>query len=115
VNPLFTCFGSANEGLPLNPRVAFYYETTPDAFGFIVNPFGFAYRDLGLGSFIRSGFGSAPNPNSTWTQQAPTVDGQMQGDDDAQCGHDTAAVSYDRGAWGRSSRRSFFTMATSRA
>ena len=24
VNPLFTCFGSANEGLPLNPRDAFY-------------------------------------------------------------------------------------------
>src|SRR5713101_8468017 len=29
-NPLFTCFGSANEGLPLNPRNAFYYQTTPD-------------------------------------------------------------------------------------
>jgi len=25
VNPLFTCFGSANEGVPLNPRLAFYY------------------------------------------------------------------------------------------
>jgi cytochrome c peroxidase len=25
VNPLFTCFGSANEGVPLNPRNAFYY------------------------------------------------------------------------------------------
>src|SRR6266704_297140 len=32
VNPLFTCFGSANEGLPLNPRDAFYYQTTPDFF-----------------------------------------------------------------------------------
>jgi cytochrome c peroxidase len=78
VHPLFTCFGSANEGLPLNPRVAFYYETTPDFFGFTVNPFGFAYRDLGLGTFLRSGFGSAPNPNSIWTQQAPSVDGQFQ-------------------------------------
>src|SRR6267143_3446067 len=27
--PVFTCFGSANEGLPLNPRNAFYYQTTP--------------------------------------------------------------------------------------
>src|SRR5439155_12971777 len=27
VAPLFTCFGYANLGLPLNPRVAFYYET----------------------------------------------------------------------------------------
>ena len=42
-NPLFTCFGSANEGLPLNPRNAFYYQTTPDFFGFTSNPFGFGF------------------------------------------------------------------------
>jgi cytochrome c peroxidase len=77
-SPRFTCFGSANEGLPLNPRDAFYYQTTPDFFGFTANPFGFGYRDLGLGTFLRSGFGSAPNPNSDWTQFAPTVDGQFQ-------------------------------------
>jgi cytochrome c peroxidase len=76
--PVFTCFGSANEGLPLNPRVALFYETTPDFFGFTPNPFGFGYRDLGMGTFLRSGFGSAPNPNSFWTQFAPGVDGQMQ-------------------------------------
>src|SRR6266852_4339985 len=78
VNPLFTCFDSANEGLPLNPRDAFYYETKPDAYGFTANPFGFVYRDLGLGTFLRSGFGSGPNPNMSWRQYAPTVDGQMQ-------------------------------------
>src|SRR5271163_2162357 len=78
VNPLFTCFGSANEGLPLNPRDAFYYETKSDAYGFTANPYGFGYRDLGLGTFLRSGFGSGPNPNSNWTQSAPSVDGQMQ-------------------------------------
>jgi cytochrome c peroxidase len=78
VNPLFTCFGSANEGLPLNPRDAFYYQTTPDFFGFIPNPFGFGYRDLGMGTFLRSGFGSAPNPNSEWNPLAPKTDGQFQ-------------------------------------
>ena len=62
--PVFTCFGSANLGLPLNPSDAFYYQTTPDFFGFTANPFGFGYRDLGLGTFLRSGFGSAPSPNS---------------------------------------------------
>src|SRR5258706_8166143 len=72
--PLFTCFGYANEGLPLNPRVALYYQTTPDRFGFTPNPYGFGYRDLGLGSFLRS----PPNPNSQWVQFAPTSDGQMQ-------------------------------------
>ena len=63
VNPLFTCFGSANEGVPLNPRDAFYYQNKPDAYGFTANPYGFGYRDLGLGTFLRSGFGSGPNPN----------------------------------------------------
>jgi cytochrome c peroxidase len=76
--PLFTCFGSANEGLPLNPRNAFYYQTEPDPFGFTPNPLGFGYRDLGMGTFLRSGFGSGPNPNRTWIQFAPNVDGQMQ-------------------------------------
>ena len=78
VTPLFTCFGSTNEGLPLNPRNAFYYQSTPDIFGFTGNPYGFGYRDLGLGTFLRSGPGSAPNPNSDWTQYAPAVDGTMQ-------------------------------------
>lgn len=72
--PLFTCFGYANLGLPLNPRVALFYQTTPDRFGFTANPNGFGYRDLGLGTFLRS----APNPNSQWIQFAPTSDGQMQ-------------------------------------
>jgi cytochrome c peroxidase len=78
VDPLFTCFGYANLGLPLNPRVALFYQTTPDPFGFTPNPLGFGYRDLGLGTFLRSGFGSAPNPNANWVPLAPSVDGQMQ-------------------------------------
>jgi cytochrome c peroxidase len=77
-NPLFTCFGSANEGLPLNPRNAFYYQTTPDSFGFTPNPLGFGYRDLGLGTFLTNGFGSGPNPNSEWIPLAPTSDGMFQ-------------------------------------
>jgi cytochrome c peroxidase len=76
--PLFTCFGYANLGLPLNPRVALFYQTVPDRLGFIPNPYGFGYRDLGLGAFLRSGFGAAPSPNSNWLQYAPASDGQMQ-------------------------------------
>jgi len=49
VAPVFTCFGYSNLGLPLNPRDAFYYQTTPDHFGFTANPYGFGYKDLGLG------------------------------------------------------------------
>jgi cytochrome c peroxidase len=76
--PLFTCFGSANEGLPLNPRVPFYYEDTPDAYGFTPDPYGFGFRDLGMGTFLRSGFDTLPNPNQNWIQYAPVVDGQFQ-------------------------------------
>jgi cytochrome c peroxidase len=76
--PLFTCFGYANLGLPLNPRDAFFYQNKRDFFGFVPNPYGFGYRDLGLGTFLRSGFGSADNPNSAWTKYAPLTDGQMQ-------------------------------------
>lgn len=78
VAPLFTCFGSANLGLPLNPRDAFYYQSTPDSFGFTGNPIGFAYRDLGLGEFLRSGYGTWASPNQSWRQFAPGTDGQMQ-------------------------------------
>jgi cytochrome c peroxidase len=74
--PKFTCFGSANEGLPLNPRDAIYYQNKPDFFGFTANPDGFGFRDLGMGSFLRGV--AAPNPNSDWTQFAPTTDGQFQ-------------------------------------
>ena len=74
--PKFTCFGSANEGLPLNPRDAIYYQNTPDSLGFTANPDGFAFRDLGMGSFLRGV--AAPNPNSDWTALAPATDGQFQ-------------------------------------
>jgi len=77
VNPVFTCFGFANEGLPLNPRISYFYENKPDDYGFTPNPYGFGYRDLGQGNFFRSGFGSGPNPNENWLQYAPTSDGQF--------------------------------------
>jgi cytochrome c peroxidase len=76
--PLFTCFGSANLGVPKNPSVAFYFETTPDSVGLTPNPEGFAFTDFGLGTFLRSGFGSAPNPNSAWRKFAAASDGKMQ-------------------------------------
>jgi cytochrome c peroxidase len=79
VQPLFTCHGFANEGLPLNPRIALLFENRPDAFGFTPNPDGFGWRDLGIGNFLRSGPQTFPDPNQPeWLSRAPTVDGQMQ-------------------------------------
>jgi cytochrome c peroxidase len=79
VQPLFTCHGFANEGLPLNASIALLYESTPDGFGFTPNPDGFRWRDLGLGNFLRSGPQTFPDPNQPeWLSLAPTVDGQNQ-------------------------------------
>jgi cytochrome c peroxidase len=79
VQPFFTCHGFANEGLPLNPRLPLFYESTPDGVNFTPNPDGLRYRDLGLGNFLRSGPQSFPDPNQPgWLSLAPTVDGQMQ-------------------------------------
>src|SRR5258705_3785400 len=76
---LFTCLGYANEGLPLNPRLPLFYESTPDRFGFTPNPDGLGYRDLGFGNFLGSGPQSGPNPNAfDWLQFAPTTDGQFE-------------------------------------
>jgi cytochrome c peroxidase len=75
----FTCHGFANEGLPLNPRITLFYESKPDAFGFTINPDGLRYRDLGIGTFLRSGPQTFANPNvPDWLSLAPGVDGQMQ-------------------------------------
>lgn len=79
VEPLFTCHGFANEGLPLNPRISLFYESRADGVGFTPNPDGLRYRDLGLGNFLRSGPQSFPDPNQPeWLSLAPTADGQMQ-------------------------------------
>ena len=34
--PLFTCLGYATEGLPLNPRLALFYQNKPDALGLLI-------------------------------------------------------------------------------
>src|SRR3984893_15694012 len=79
VQPLFTCHGFANEGLPLNPRLPLFYESTPDGVHFTPNPDGLRYRELGLGNFLRSGPQSFPDPNQPeWLSLAPHADGQMQ-------------------------------------
>ncbi|HEX3417684.1 MAG TPA: hypothetical protein VHT21_14955, partial [Stellaceae bacterium] len=79
LQPLFTCHGFQNLGLPLNPRIALFYESTPDIFGFTPNPDGFQYRDLLLGNFLRSGPQSFPDPNQPeWLSTAPQEDGRAQ-------------------------------------
>jgi cytochrome c peroxidase len=75
--PFFSDTTSSNLGLPKNaPANPFYYQSTPDSFGFTPNPAGFGFTDLGVGLFLRGM--SGVNPNSNWTQFAPAFDGFMQ-------------------------------------
>jgi cytochrome c peroxidase len=74
--PVFTCFGYVNLGLPKNLMDSFYYETTPDFFGFTPNALDFGFVDTGLGLFL--GGGSGNNPDSTWTQFTSASFGKMQ-------------------------------------
>jgi cytochrome c peroxidase len=77
VAPLFTDFTSSNLGLPKNPDIPYYYENTPDKYGFVANPQGLAYVDLGVGAFL-SGAQGSPVPDKSWMQYAPMMDGKMQ-------------------------------------
>jgi cytochrome c peroxidase len=54
-DPLFTDFTASNIGTPANPRLPFYREDRPDAYGYAANPAGAAYVDLGVGNFLAQG------------------------------------------------------------
>jgi cytochrome c peroxidase len=78
VGPLFTDFTANNIGLPKNLALPYYCETKPDQYGYVANPMGFAFVDLGLGGFL-NGTGAAPNPNTLqWKQLAPLFNGMFQ-------------------------------------
>jgi cytochrome c peroxidase len=77
VAPLFTDFTSGNLGIPRNPTNAIYFQDVPDQFGFTPNPAGEAFKDLGVGLFLRSEAGGV-NVNSAWDSLAPLFDGKMQ-------------------------------------
>ena len=123
VKPLFTCFGFANEGLPLNPRICLFYESTPDRFGFTPNPDGFALPRFGTRQFPQERPAILPRSEPAAVAIACADGGRPNaGDDGPRCGADAAAMPDHRG--GRStrtgiryriSRRSSSTTATSRA
>ena len=72
--PLFTDTTSGNLGLPKNLAIPFYYETRPDRFGYIANPLGVNFTDLGVGAMLRG----TNNPNADWIPLAPQFDGKFQ-------------------------------------
>jgi cytochrome c peroxidase len=75
VAPLFTDFTSANTGLPRNLAIPYYCESNPDQYGYVANPLGFNFFDLGVGAML-----SGPNnPNPLqWKALAPLYNGKFQ-------------------------------------
>jgi cytochrome c peroxidase len=72
VAPLFTDFTTANTGLPKNLAIPYYCEQNPDQSGYVANPQGMAFTDLGLGATLAG----PNNPNPTqWRQYAPLYNG----------------------------------------
>jgi cytochrome c peroxidase len=83
VAPLFTDFTSNNIGVPANPCLPFLFENVPDQTGYVANPMGQAFVDLGVGAFLSSDVNANPslrlNPNpSEWGPLAPKFNGKFQ-------------------------------------
>jgi cytochrome c peroxidase len=54
-DPLFTDFTASNIGTPANPMLPYYAEQQPDARGYVANPAGSSFVDLGVGAFLTKG------------------------------------------------------------
>jgi cytochrome c peroxidase len=76
--PLFTDFTNNNIGIPRNDCLPWYNENVPDQYGYVANPNGASFVDLGLGGFL-SGNAPAPNANPTdWGPLAARNNGMFQ-------------------------------------
>jgi cytochrome c peroxidase len=79
-DPLLTDFTASNIGIPANPQLPYYTENKPDAYGYVANPKGAAFVDLGVGGFLLNGHPlsqpSAIDPR--WKDMAPQFIGRFQ-------------------------------------
>lgn len=74
MHPLFTDNTTSNLGVPKNPALAFYSQTKPDRWGYVGDPQGEAFVDLGFGAFLRS----PENGNAAWHALASKFDGRFR-------------------------------------
>jgi cytochrome c peroxidase len=69
---VFTDFTAVNLGIPENTEVPYYTENAPDAYGYVANPEGPAYRDEGVGAIL------AASSNPEYVALAPQFIGTFQ-------------------------------------
>jgi cytochrome c peroxidase len=72
--PLFTDFTASNLGVPRNPDLPFYQESSPDRFGYTANRDGLTYLDPGVGGFLAG----PQNPNREWAAMAKSYLGKYK-------------------------------------
>jgi cytochrome c peroxidase len=79
-DPLFTDFTASNIGTPANPRLPYYDENRPDAFGYVANRQGASFVDGGVGTFLKQGqLLSQPSAvDARWLGLAPDNQARMQ-------------------------------------
>jgi cytochrome c peroxidase len=78
--PLFTDFTASNIGMPNNPLLPYYAADVPDARGYVANPSGKSFVDLGVGGFLANGHPlSQPSMiDDTWRPLAPDNRGRLR-------------------------------------
>lgn len=79
-DPLFTDFTASNIGTPANPRLPFYKENRPDAWGYVANPQGASFIDMGVGNFLANGplLSKTSAVDARWLKLTPGNMGRLQ-------------------------------------
>jgi cytochrome c peroxidase len=78
--PLFTDFTASNLGVPANRGMPYYAEDKPDQQGYVANPAGAAFVDLGVGGYLGGAhqLSGQPNPNPDWQAYATKFAGKVK-------------------------------------
>jgi len=78
--PLFTDFTASNLGVPAKRGMPYYSEDKPDRQGYVANPAGAAFVDLGVGGFLDRAhqLSGQPNPNPAWQAYAAQFTGKVK-------------------------------------
>jgi cytochrome c peroxidase len=78
--PLFTDFTASNLGVPAKLGMPYYAEDKPDQQGYVANPAGAAFVDLGVGGYLGRAhqLSGQPNPNPDWQAYAAKFTGKVK-------------------------------------
>jgi cytochrome c peroxidase len=78
--PMFTDFTASNLGVPAKRDMPYYSEDKPDRQGYVANPAGADFVDLGVGGFLDRAhqLSGQPNPNPAWQAYAAQFTGKVR-------------------------------------